>query len=147
MRGAIWPACDTAVYGGQAVPRPFLDRMLQMAPRIATGLGLTEASGFCTYTPFTADAGEVARGMGWAMPAYPLSIREAMDAHGRGRRGGGGGQVGHICFRGPQNFLGYVNDPEATAATLSQRRLALHRRPGLAWTNTGCISPAAPSGC
>jgi acyl-CoA synthetase (AMP-forming)/AMP-acid ligase II len=33
---------QTAVYGGQAVPRPFLDRMLQMAPRIATGLGLTE---------------------------------------------------------------------------------------------------------
>ena len=40
----------TAVYGGQAVPRPFLDEMLEMAPRIATGLGLTETSGFCTYT-------------------------------------------------------------------------------------------------
>ena len=41
---------QTAVYGGQAVPRAFLERMLQMAPRIATGLGLTESSGFCTYT-------------------------------------------------------------------------------------------------
>ena len=64
------------------MPRPFLDRMLQMAPRIATGLGLTEASGFCTYTRLTPDAGEVARGIGWAMPAYRLTVREAMDAAG-----------------------------------------------------------------
>jgi len=27
--------------------------------------------------------------------------------------------VGDICFEGPQNFLGYVNDPEATARALS----------------------------
>jgi acyl-CoA synthetase (AMP-forming)/AMP-acid ligase II len=29
------------------------------------------------------------------------------------------GEIGHVCFRGPQNFLGYVNDPEATAQALS----------------------------
>jgi acyl-CoA synthetase (AMP-forming)/AMP-acid ligase II len=29
------------------------------------------------------------------------------------------GEIGHVCFRGPQNFLGYVRDPEATAAVLS----------------------------
>ena len=28
--------------------------------------------------------------------------------------------MGHICFQGPQNFLGYVNDADATAATLSR---------------------------
>jgi fatty-acyl-CoA synthase len=110
---------QSAVYGGQAVPRPFLDRMLRMAPRIATGLGLTEASGFCTYTPLTPDAGEVDGGIGWAMPAYRLSIREAMDAAGVAGAELSAGQVGHICFQGPQNFLGYVNDAEATAATLS----------------------------
>jgi acyl-CoA synthetase (AMP-forming)/AMP-acid ligase II len=109
-----------AVYGGQAVPRPFLDRMLQMAPRIATGLGLTEASGFCTYTPLAPDAGFVARGIGWAMPAYPLTVREAMDAAGAAGAQLAPGEVGHICFQGPQNFLGYVNDAEATASTLSR---------------------------
>jgi acyl-CoA synthetase (AMP-forming)/AMP-acid ligase II len=110
----------SAVYGGQAVPRPFLERMLTMAPAIATGLGLTEASGFCTYTALTPDAGEVARGIGWAMPAYRLSIRESMDAAGSAGAELSAGQVGHICFAGPQNFLGYVNDPDATAATLSR---------------------------
>jgi acyl-CoA synthetase (AMP-forming)/AMP-acid ligase II len=109
-----------AVYGGQAVPRPFLERMLAMAPAIATGLGLTETSGFCTYTPLTSDAGEVARGIGWAMPAYRLSVRDAMDAAGEAGAELPEGRVGHICFQGPQNFLGYVNDAEATAATLSR---------------------------
>ena len=111
---------QTAVYGGQAVPRAFLERMLQMAPRIATGLGLTESSGFCTYTRLTSEAGELEDGIGWAMPAYRLSIREAMDAAGTAGCEAPEGQVGHICFQGPQTFLGYVNDPEATAATVSR---------------------------
>jgi acyl-CoA synthetase (AMP-forming)/AMP-acid ligase II len=110
---------QTAVYGGQAVPRPFLDRMLQMAPRIATGLGLTETSGFCTYTPVTAEADRVARGIGWAMPAYAMSIREPMNGDGSAGAETAAGGTGHICFHGPQTFLGYVNDAEATAATLS----------------------------
>ena len=111
---------QTAVYGGQAVPRAFLDRMVRTAPRIATGLGLTEASGFCTYTALTPDAGEVERGIGWAMPVYPMAIRHPMDLVGNAGAEVGEGQVGNICFRGPQTFLGYVNDPEATAATLSK---------------------------
>jgi acyl-CoA synthetase (AMP-forming)/AMP-acid ligase II len=110
---------ETAVYGGQAVPRPFLDRMLRMAPRIATGLGLTETSGFCTYTPVTAEPDRVARGIGWAMPAYRMTIREPMNCDGSAGPETPAGATGHICFQGPQTFLGYVNDAAATAATLS----------------------------
>ncbi|MEI9972504.1 MAG: class I adenylate-forming enzyme family protein [Ignavibacteriota bacterium] len=110
----------SAVYGGQAVPRPFLERMLTMAPAIATGLGLTEASGFCTYTRLTPDADEVARGIGWSMPAYRMSVRAAMDGAGVAGAELAAGEVGHICFAGPQNFLGYVNDDAATAAALSR---------------------------
>ena len=111
---------ETAVYGGQAVPRAFLDQMLRMAPRIATGLGLTEASGFCTYTTLTPDAGEVERSIGWAMPAYRLTIRQPMEAAGGAGTEMAKGQVGNICFQGPQTFLGYVNDPTATAQAISR---------------------------
>jgi fatty-acyl-CoA synthase len=114
-----FPTLRAAVYGGQAVPRAFLDRMLEMAPAIGTGLGLTEASGFCTYTNLTSDAGEVARGIGWAMPVYEMSIREAMTERGAAGRKVEPGTVGHVCFRGPQTFLGYVNEPEATARAIS----------------------------
>ena len=110
----------SAVYGGQAVPRPFLERMLTMAPAIATGLGLTEASGFCTYTRLTPDPDEVARGIGWSMPAYRMSVREAMGGDGTAGGEMPEGEVGHICFSGPQNFLGYVNDEQATASALSR---------------------------
>jgi acyl-CoA synthetase (AMP-forming)/AMP-acid ligase II len=30
------------------------------------------------------------------------------------------GEIGHVCFRGPQTFLGYVNDPAATARAISR---------------------------
>jgi len=111
---------QTAVYGGQAVSRPFLEEMLKMAPQIATGLGLTETSGFCTYTALTNDAGALARGIGRAMPAYPMSIRQPMKGDGSAGAEVSAGEIGHVCFRGPQTFLGYVNDPDATAATLAK---------------------------
>ena len=91
-----------------------------MAPRIATGLGLTEDLGLLhLYAGSPPDADAVARGIGWAMPAYRMSIREPMNGDGSAGAEMAPGETGHICFHGPQTFLGYVNDPEATAATLS----------------------------
>jgi acyl-CoA synthetase (AMP-forming)/AMP-acid ligase II len=108
-----------AVYGGQSAPRAFLDRMLEMAPNIGTGLGLTEASGFCTYTELTGDAGAVEGTVGWSMPAYRLAVRAPMSDGGRSGAELPAGEIGHVCFQGPQNFLGYLGDPAATSAALS----------------------------
>jgi fatty-acyl-CoA synthase len=41
-----------------------------------------------------------------------------MDAAGAAGGEVSEGQIGHICFQGPQTFLGYVNDPQATAAAV-----------------------------
>lgn len=108
-----------AAYGGQQVARPFLEKLATMAPSIATGLGLTEASGFCTYTPPGAGIDEIAASLGHAMPIYPMSIRAAMDGDGRAGAELPDGELGNVCFRGPQTFLGYVNDPAATAKAVS----------------------------
>ena len=108
-----------AVYGGQAVPRPFLEKMRTMAPMIATGLGLTETSGFVTYTPMTGTVEDLEGTLGPAAPAYPMSVRSAMLPDGRAGQELPAGEIGHVCFRGPQTFLGYVNNPEATALILS----------------------------
>jgi acyl-CoA synthetase (AMP-forming)/AMP-acid ligase II len=43
-----------------------------------------------------------------------------MDAEGSAGAELPPGEVGHICFQGPQNFLGYVNDPASTMAALSR---------------------------
>ena len=109
-----------AIYGGQAVSREFLVKMKEMAPKIGTGLGLTETSGFCTYTDVNADVDEIAQGIGYDMPLCPISIREPMNADGTAGKEKPKGEIGEICFSGPQIFLGYLNDPENTKKTISK---------------------------
>ena len=91
-----------------------------MAPMIGTGLGLTEAAGFCTYIREKADNPEaILVGLGQAMPVYPCTIRQVMRTDGNAGDELPSGEVGQVCFRGPQTFLGYVNDADATAQTIS----------------------------
>jgi acyl-CoA synthetase (AMP-forming)/AMP-acid ligase II len=110
-----------AAYGGNAVSRPFVNQLAAMAPVIGTGLGLTETAGFCTYVQASADDPEtILTGLGQDMPIYPCTIRQAMRADGHAGDELPSGEIGHVCFRGPQTFLGYVNDPRATALTISR---------------------------
>jgi acyl-CoA synthetase (AMP-forming)/AMP-acid ligase II len=114
-----------AAYGGHSVSRPFLDQLAAMSPVIGTGLGLTEAAGFCTYIQANAADKEtilagLGAGLGQDMPIYPCSIRQPMRADGNAGDEMPTGQIGHLCFRGPQTFLGYVNDPAATAQAISR---------------------------
>jgi acyl-CoA synthetase (AMP-forming)/AMP-acid ligase II len=112
---------EFVAYGGSAITRPFAERLATMAPRLATGLGLTECAGFCTY--LLTDSSEPERifaSLGYAMPVYPLSIRKPMREDGTAGEELPAGELGCVCFRGPQTFLGYVNDPGATARTVSR---------------------------
>jgi len=109
-----------AVYGGQAVPRSFLEKMQTMAPNIFTGLGLTESAGFCTYTDIPSTVDDILKGIGYDMPLFPISIREVMKPDGTAGAEKPRGEVGEICFKGPQVFLGYLGDPENTAKTISK---------------------------
>jgi fatty-acyl-CoA synthase len=111
---------ETVLYGGQQVPAAFLERLAAMAPRMATGLGLTESAGFCTYTPARATVEQMQESIGFDMPVYPMTIRNEMKPNGDAGDELPEGEIGHICFQGPQTFLGYVNDPDATARTISQ---------------------------
>ncbi len=108
-----------AIYGGQQVSRQFLDKLSSMAPGFGTGLGLTETAGFCTYSPLNGTVDDILAGVGYAMPVYPISIRGSMREGGPAGDELPTGQTGNICFKGPQTFLGYVNNPEATAETIS----------------------------
>jgi acyl-CoA synthetase (AMP-forming)/AMP-acid ligase II len=93
---------------------------MRMARRAGTGLGLTETSGFCTYTPFDGTVDDLLSGLGYDMPVYPLTIRAPMVEGGLAGHVLPAGEVGHICFQGPQTFLGYVSDPIATARAITR---------------------------
>lgn len=110
-----------AAYGGNAVSRPFVEQLATMAHVIGTGLGLTETAGFCTYIQANAaDEETILAGLGQDMPIYPCTIRQPMRADGYAGDELPPGEIGHVCFRGPQTFLGYVNDAAATAQTISR---------------------------
>ncbi|MFX1420095.1 MAG: class I adenylate-forming enzyme family protein [Promethearchaeota archaeon] len=108
-----------ALYGGQAVDRPFLEKLSSMAPKFGSGFGLTESSGFCTFTPLDGTVNDILAGLGTDYPIYPMSIRKPMKENGLAGEELPDGEVGEICFQGPQNFLGYFGNEEATRATLS----------------------------
>lgn len=110
---------DFALYGGQQVTRQFLERLSQMAPHFGTGLGLTECGGFCTYSTLTGTVDDILASVGYDMPVYPLTIRAPMREDGCAGDALPDGEIGSICFRGPQTFLGYVNDQAATAKAIS----------------------------
>ncbi|MFA6032379.1 MAG: class I adenylate-forming enzyme family protein [Myxococcota bacterium] len=109
-----------AIYGGQAVSKPFLAKMKEMAPQIGTGLGLTETAGFCTYTDVTAGVDDLVKGIGFDQPLCPISIREPMNADGTAGREKAKNEVGEVCFSGPQIFLGYMGDEANTRKTVSR---------------------------
>ncbi len=107
------------IYGGQAVGRPFLEKLALMAPHFGTGLGLSELSGMVTYTPKDATVDDIIEGIGYAMPITPISIRAPMQPDGSAGAELSSGESGEICFSGPQVFLKYVNDEENTKTTIS----------------------------
>ncbi|RJO63602.1 MAG: long-chain fatty acid--CoA ligase, partial [Myxococcales bacterium] len=109
-----------ALYGGQQVSRKFLEQLSTMAKGFGTGLGLTETAGFCTYSPLDGTVDDILAGVGYDMPVYPLAVRQDMDREGTAGKEMPPGEVGNICFKGSQTFLGYVNDPAATAKTISR---------------------------
>ena len=108
-----------ALYGGQSVSRPFLDKLSLMAQRMGSGLGLTELSGMATYTPAESTVEDIVQSIGHAMPITPLTIRKKMNPDGSAGEELPLGEIGEICFSGPQVFLGYVNDTENTRKTIS----------------------------
>jgi acyl-CoA synthetase (AMP-forming)/AMP-acid ligase II len=109
-----------ALYGGQQVTRQFLEQLAATALQFGTGLGLTETAGFVTYTPLDGTVDDILAGVGFDMPITPLSIRKPMKDDGAAGDELPDGEIGEICFSGPQIFIAYVNNEEAYRKTVSK---------------------------
>ncbi|HHW61493.1 MAG TPA: acyl--CoA ligase, partial [Syntrophomonadaceae bacterium] len=109
------------LYGGSAVDVPFLEKMATMAPTFGTSLGMTETAGYFTATPRGISLEEMAGQVGQVFPEYaPVTIRKPMNEDGTAGEELPPGEVGEICVHGSIVFLGYYNNPEATARTISK---------------------------
>ena len=94
-----------AVTGAATIPVVLIERMQSELDIdiVLTAYGLTEASGFGTMCRAEDDAVTVATTSGRPIAGFELRIAE---------------DTGEVLLRGPNVMLGYLDDPEATAATI-----------------------------
>jgi HIP---CoA ligase len=94
-----------AVTGAATIPVVLIERMQTELDIdiVLTAYGLTEASGFGTMCRADDDAVTVATTSGRPIADFELQIAD---------------DTGEVLLRGPNVMLGYLDDPEATAATI-----------------------------
>lgn len=121
-----------AVTGAADIPVELIGRVDAELPfaSIVTGYGLTEA-GTASATAPEDDAETVATTVGRPRPGFELRIT---DTEGRDLPTG---EAGEIVLRGPTVMAGYLDDPEATAQTLSPD----------GWLRTGDLGVVDDRGC
>lgn len=98
--------------GASTPPQAMLERILRICPNCANPLGLTETSGFCTYTAVGATAVELAESVGRIIPTLSYKIvdenRQLVEK----------GQVGQLAYKGPSVIRSYYKNENETNAVI-----------------------------
>jgi HIP---CoA ligase len=121
-----------AVTGAADIPVELIRRIRAELPfsLIVSGYGLTEA-GTAASTALDDEPETIATTVGRPRPGFEIRI---VDTHGADAAPG---EVGQIVLRGPTVMAGYLDDPAATAAVLSDD----------GWLNTGDLGRIGEDGC
>jgi acyl-CoA synthetase (AMP-forming)/AMP-acid ligase II len=117
-----------AVTGASVVPVVLIERMQTELDIdiVLTAYGLTEANGFGTMCRADDDAATVATTCGRPIADFELRIAGAQAA----------GETGEVLLRGPNVMVGYLDDPEATAAAIDSD----------GWLHTGDVGAVDDAG-
>src|ERR1700743_210295 len=117
-----------AVTGAATVPVVLVERMQSELDIdiVLTAYGLTEANGMGTMCRADDDAVTVATTCGRRCAAFELRVDEAPSAS----------PSGEVLLRGPNVMLGYLDDPQATAAAIDAD----------GWLHTGDVCPGDEAG-
>jgi fatty-acyl-CoA synthase len=121
---------ELVLWGGAAMPRPLIDRLLSRGLRLKGAYGMTETSCHVALTPNDAPADVLEESIGRPTPFTPCRI---VDDAGRSCPVGVSGE---LQVFGRQNFVGYLHQAEATDAAFTADR----------WLKTGDLGAWTPSG-
>jgi acyl-CoA synthetase (AMP-forming)/AMP-acid ligase II len=94
---------------GAVTPPAVMARMLQVSPLVVTGYGMTEMTGFVTYTKPEDSPRTISYTVGRIAPEFELRIVDDQ------RRPLARGQSGEVALRGDCRFRHYHEDQQATA--------------------------------
>ena len=130
-----YPASDLSsvelvLWGGAAMPRPLIDRLLSRGLRLKGAYGMTETSCHVALTPNDAPADVLEQSIGRPTPFTPCRI---VDDAGQSCPVGISGE---LQVFGRQNFVGYLHQAEATEAAFTADR----------WLKTGDLGAWTPAG-
>lgn len=112
-------------WSGAAAPKPLIERLLKITPRLSNAYGMTETVGSITFVPPCDDVELLSETVGRPVPDYEVKIDNDTD-----------GEAGEILVRGDFIMSGYWNNPEATAETIGRE----------GWLHTGDIGRMRPDG-
>ena len=104
-----------AIVAGAATPPPVMKKMMEMAPTVITGYGMTEVAGFVTYTSPLDDYETIAQTVGSVAPEFELRI---VDDHHQELPAG---EVGEVAIRGSCVMKEYFQNPQETAAAIDDQ--------------------------
>jgi acyl-CoA synthetase (AMP-forming)/AMP-acid ligase II len=118
------------VTGAATVPVVLIERMQNELDFdiVLTAYGLTEASGFGTMCSTEDDPLTVATTCGRPIAGFELRIADPDDPDSGG--------AGEVLLRGPNVMLGYLDDPQATAAAIDSE----------GWLHTGDVGTVDEAG-
>ncbi|UWG98748.1 acyl--CoA ligase [Dehalobacter sp. DCM] len=99
---------------GAMVSKKIVQGMKEISPYCCNGLGMTETSGFMTYSDVGASAENICQTVGKCAPEFEMKI---VDKDGQPLADG---LPGEILYRGPTVMKEYYHEPELTAAAIDK---------------------------
>lgn len=114
-----WKDADTSslqviAFGGSAAPRPLVERLVEILPRVSNAYGQTETVAQVTFTPPCDNVDVLVNTIGRPVPDYEVAVVKDDGTVAAV------GEEGEIRVRGEFIMNGYWRRPEATAEALTE---------------------------
>lgn len=106
-------AVQLIVWEGAAMPRPLIEQLRGICPRLATNYGMTETTSAITVVTPTDDLEILSETVGMPFPGVEVRLANPDGSPL------GDGETGEVQTRSPLNLLSYWRRPEATAAAFT----------------------------
>lgn len=110
------------IAGGAAINPEIIDGYKDFGVNMVQGYGLTETSPICALNPIRGGKSE---GAGYLVPGFYAKAVDVNPETG----------IGELCIKGDHVFIGYYNNPEATAEVMED-----------GWFHTGDLGFVDPEG-